>query len=105
VREAIIPDVMLAIEVMNKDDGQIVFEERVPMTNTGSTVPNTPVATWSGTLSPTDWTGGCQDAQYMINTAVYRRAGYPTGDPFEPVWPSVERAFNVTGGSFICNGS
>jgi len=99
VRDANIPDAMLAIQVLKKDDGQIVFEERVPMMNTGSTDPDTPVSVWSGTLSPSDWTGGCQDAEYMINAAVYP-AGLAIDDPFKSTM--TDRSYNFA--SFTCNG-
>ena len=49
---------------------QVVFEQQVPMTNIASpaTGPSGVVAlsTWSGTLSPTDWEGGCQNAFYTV---------------------------------------
>jgi hypothetical protein len=49
---------------------QVVFEEQVPMTNIGSPALGPPgtvaLSTWSGTLSPSDWDGGCQDALYAV---------------------------------------
>lgn len=48
----------------------VVFEEQVPMTNITSPAngPSGTVArsTWSGTLTPTDWDGGCQNALYTV---------------------------------------
>jgi hypothetical protein len=48
----------------------VVFEEQVPMTNIASPAngPSGTVAlsTWSGTLTPTDWDGGCQNALYTV---------------------------------------
>jgi hypothetical protein len=47
-----------------------VFTEQVRMTNLpshGDVPPRTfPLATWSGTLSPGDWRGGCQKKQYEV---------------------------------------
>ncbi len=47
-----------------------VFQEQVPMTNIASPAdgPSGVVAlsTWSGTLSPTDWDGGCQNTYYTV---------------------------------------
>jgi hypothetical protein len=49
---------------------KIVFQEQVPMTNIVSPAsgPNGTAAlsTWSGTLSPSDWDGGCQHALYEV---------------------------------------
>lgn len=49
---------------------KVVFQEQVPMTNIASPAsgPNGTVAlsTWSGTLSPSDWTGGCRHATYEV---------------------------------------
>jgi len=61
---------------------KIVFQEQEPMTNIASpaTGPAGTVAlsTWSGTLSPSDWTGGCQHALYEVYaTAV------PSGTSFD----------------------
>ena len=46
-----------------------VFAERVRMTNLpghGDLPAGLPLATWTGTLSPTDWRGGCQNKQYEV---------------------------------------
>jgi hypothetical protein len=49
---------------------QVVFQEQVPMTNIASPSDGPPgvvaLSTWSGTLSPTDWDGGCQNAYYTV---------------------------------------
>ena len=91
-------DATLALEVIGRD-GQVVFEERVPMTNTGSTVPETAVSTWSGTLSPSDWAGGCQNALYTLRFAVYP-TGLSLDDPFDS--PETDRS---SGYGFNCAGS
>jgi hypothetical protein len=57
------------------DSGRaVVFHERVPMTNIASPAagPTGTVAlsTWSGTLSPSDWDGGCQKALYSVRAQV-----------------------------------
>ena len=44
---------------------QVVFQEQGSATNT-STVGAAGASTWSGTLSPSDWSGGCQSGLYRI---------------------------------------
>jgi hypothetical protein len=44
---------------------QVVFQEQGPATNT-STAGAAGASTWSGTLSPSDWNGGCQSGLYRI---------------------------------------
>lgn len=61
---------------------KIVFQEREPMTNIASPATGpagtAALSTWSGTLSPSDWTGGCQHALYEVYaTAV------PSGASFD----------------------
>ena len=70
------------------DPRSVVFEETVPMTSTGAPGTSTggpgedvSVSHWSGTLSPSDWKGGCQLGQYRILTAVYAD-GSSIADPF-----------------------
>jgi hypothetical protein len=53
------------------DSGRkVVFQKQVPMTDIASPAagPTGTVAlsTWSGTLSPSDWNGGCQNALYAV---------------------------------------
>ena len=43
---------------------EVVFDEQVSMTD-GSN-PEDTFTTWSGTLKPSEWTGGCQQALYRI---------------------------------------
>jgi hypothetical protein len=49
---------------------KVVFQEQVPMTNIADPAqgPNGTVAlsTWSGTLAPGDWDGGCQHGPYEV---------------------------------------
>jgi hypothetical protein len=63
------------------DSAQVVFHEQAAMTSTGATAPDAAHATWSGTLSTSDWQGGCQAGLYQIQTAVYQ-AGSAIADPF-----------------------
>jgi hypothetical protein len=46
-----------------------VFQERVRMTNLpghGDVPAGLPLATWTGTLSPTAWKGGCENKRYEV---------------------------------------
>jgi hypothetical protein len=67
----------------NATPDQIVFQERVPMTDIPSPVSGPPglelLSTWSGTLSPGDWKGGCEDGPYVIYVQVSPRLN-PLGD-------------------------
>jgi hypothetical protein len=51
---------------------KVVFQEQVPMTNIASPASGpagtVALSTWSGTLSPSDWDGGCQHALYEVYT-------------------------------------
>ena len=51
-------------------DQQVVFQEQVPMTDVASPVSGPPgtvaLATWSGVLTPNQWTGGCLNSLYRI---------------------------------------
>jgi hypothetical protein len=53
------------------DSGRkVVFQEQVSMTDIASPAAGptgtVPLSTWSGTLSPSDWDGGCQNALYAV---------------------------------------
>lgn len=59
----------------NSEPSQVVFKETVPMTVRAITVTSPGnlgyLASWSGTLSVSDWTGGCQsNSIYTINAVV-----------------------------------
>lgn len=60
---------------------QTVFQEDVPMTNVSSPAPGpsgtAALSTWSGTLSTSDWEGGCQDTPYSVIATVV-----PSGSSF-----------------------
>jgi hypothetical protein len=43
---------------------QVVFQEQVSTTTPPTS--STALSTWTGTLSPTDWSGGCQSGLYRI---------------------------------------
>ncbi|HEX5173783.1 MAG TPA: hypothetical protein VFV91_06525 [Gaiellaceae bacterium] len=79
------PDASLRLQVLRDanapgtepsvDSAQVVFVEEVPMTNaTIDSAPGgggKPGATWSGTLSTSDWSGACQaNAVYSITATV-----------------------------------
>lgn len=75
-------DASLPLQAMqDQTDRQVVFQEQVPMTNIESpaTGPLGVVAlsTWSGTLSPSDWDGGCQNMLYTVAAVVV-----PSGSSF-----------------------
>jgi hypothetical protein len=60
---------------------KVVFHEQIPMTNIASPA-NEPtgvvaLSTWSGTLSPSDWDGGCQNMLYTVAAVVV-----PSGSSF-----------------------
>jgi hypothetical protein len=61
---------------------KIVFQEQKPMTNIASPATGPPgvvaLSTWSGTISPTDWDGGCQHALYEVYATVV-----PSGASFD----------------------
>lgn len=44
----------------------VVFEEHVATTTDNSNPEDGSLSTWSGTLKPSEWTGGCQEALYRI---------------------------------------
>jgi hypothetical protein len=77
---AAIRDATLQLQVLRTQDRvcpacsnaehQVVYQEQVPMTNIASPA-NGPagvvaLSTWSGTLSPSDWDGGCQNDFYTV---------------------------------------
>ena len=45
---------------------EVVFDEQVSMTVVESDVQDATHSTWSGRLTPSEWTGGCQQALYRI---------------------------------------
>lgn len=59
----------LQIQVLGSDQ-QVVYRQRVPMTDIASPASGAPgtvaLASWSGVLSPTNWTGGCQNSLYRV---------------------------------------
>lgn len=67
-------------------DRQVVFQEQEPMTNIASPSSGAPgteaLSTWSGTLSPSEWTGGCQQGQYEVWATVV-----PAGSSFTSPLP------------------
>jgi hypothetical protein len=77
---------------------QVVFQERILMTNTGATAPDLPHSTWSGTLNPADWSGGCQPGLYQVR-AVMVPPGASLGNP------SVLGSESAAADWFTCTGS
>ena len=65
----------------SRTDQQVVYQERVSMTNLAppaDAIPGvTSLATWSGTLSPSDWTGGCQNSLYTVEISITAKDGTP----------------------------
>jgi hypothetical protein len=65
-------DASLPLQAMqqNPANQQVVYQEQVPMTDIPSPASGAAGtvarATWSGVLSPNDWTGGCQNSLYRI---------------------------------------
>jgi hypothetical protein len=66
-------------ETQSPADPQVVFQEQIPMTNISSpaTGPGGTVAlaTWSGVLTTSDWTGGCQNALYQVVAEIAAPSG------------------------------
>jgi hypothetical protein len=77
---------------------QVVYQEQIPMKDV-SPAPSGPpgnvvLSTWSGTLSPNDWAGGCQSGPYEITVKV------------SPAHPTTEaQGESVLSGSFSCSSS
>jgi hypothetical protein len=76
--------------------GQVVFQEQVPMTNIASPTSGPPgtqaLSTWSGTLSPSGWDGGCQKAPYWLTVKV------------SPAHPTIEAQGEwAQSGWFVCS--
>jgi hypothetical protein len=77
---------------------QVVYQEQVPLTNLQSPASGPPgtvvLSTWSGTLSPSAWDGGCQNATYVVDVKV------------SPAAPTSEaQGESAESGSFVCNSS
>ena len=75
------------IPAMNHVPGsfQIVFQEQSALTDIAPPPTGSPgtvaLSTWSGTLSPPDWTGGCQEDELYNVSAVVVPAGSSYDDP------------------------
>ena len=59
------PDTTLDVKVVSSD-GPVVFDEQESPTVLDSTMQDATHATWSGALTPSDWSGGCQAGLYRI---------------------------------------
>jgi hypothetical protein len=62
-------DNTLEVKVVRQDGSQVVFTEQVTPTVYDSAMQDATHASWSGTLTPSDWTGGCQSGLYRIEYA------------------------------------
>jgi hypothetical protein len=92
IRDNQFADATLLLRVVRSDASQVpeannapshvVFQQQFSMTPLGSPAPDGTRSTWSGTLSPSDWDGGCQEALYRIEYAVYA-AGSSVENPFD----------------------
>jgi len=70
------PDTTLEFKVVHTDasqptaadsaPSQVVFDQQVTPTVYNSTMQDATHSSWSGTLNPSDWTGGCQAGLYRI---------------------------------------
>lgn len=85
---------------------QIVFQERVPMRDVTPS-PNGPPGTvvqssWSGTLSPSDWSGGCQSGgSYGLAVRVS-----PTSNPTVSSQPGQPASGEyVVSGGIVCSST
>lgn len=117
VRDQNYTDATMTIEVLHRDASQpadigvakmeTVFAETAPMTATGAIGDGAVLSTWSGTLSPSDWNGGCQPGYYVIWTAVDPAgttvAGNTVADPSD-FW-SAHAHTEESNAWFSCNGS
>jgi hypothetical protein len=77
-------------------NSQVVYQEQVPTTSPGSGVNG--LSTWSGTLSPSDWSGGCESGIYNI-LAVSVGPGTSLADA---TYKNSDRYYS---GMFSCTGS
>lgn len=87
-----VADATLQLQVLRTQDSacpacssaqhQVVFQEQVPMNNIASPANGPPgtvaLSTWSGTISPSDWDGGCQNAFYSVAPTIV-----PKGSSFD----------------------
>lgn len=80
--------------------GQVVFQEQVPMSNVSSPPSGTPgtviLSTWSGTLSPSNWNDGCQNAPYAVTVQVSPASNPTTGGV---------GGEGAQSGSFVCSST
>ena len=63
------PDNTLDVKVVRQYGSQVVFSEQVTPTVYDSSMQDATHASWSGTLNPSDWSGGCQTGLYRVEYA------------------------------------
>jgi hypothetical protein len=92
--KATIADATVQLQVLRSDaarlpeandaSSKLVFQEQIPLTNIASPPPDAARSTWSGTLSPSDWDGGCQPGLYTVKTVVVP-AGSSSDNPVHTI--------------------
>lgn len=60
------PDTTLEVKVV-RSDGTVVFDEQESPTVYDSAMQDATHSSWTGTLKPSDWSGGCQSGTYRID--------------------------------------
>lgn len=85
--DAPVANATLQLQVLREQDepgadpstekSQVVYETRVPMTDVNNAdAKGGPLSTWSGTLSTSDWSGGCQQGFiYSITARAFDSTG------------------------------
>jgi hypothetical protein len=99
---AVTPATTLHLTVVRSDATQlseadgagntVVFDEQVSPTLLDSAGQDATQSEWSGTLTPSDWTGGCQQAFYRIDWAFGEDGGSSTSGWFQCSGPDVDAA-------------
>lgn len=93
------------LQAMN-GQSEVVFEKRVPMSKIASPAVGPPgtvaLSTWSGTLSPDSWAGGCQDSRSIYSVSVVGPSVGASSRWFfcdGSGWPQLATTSGPTGGS------
>ena len=70
----------------------VVFDEQVSMNADDANPEDGPYSTWSGTLTPSEWNGGCQQALYRIEYHFGDSELYGSSGWFQCSGPAVDAA-------------